>query len=112
MWFSGMNLDLAALASVVPACAQMVLIKLGRTLHGYSIKVYPNKEITLVNSLVDMYSKWNLDSAKIIFEGRAERTIVSWTSVISGYTQTDGLKNQWHYLGLWNQRSSHLIYML
>ena len=88
MWFSGMNLDLATLVSVVPACADMVFIKMGQTLHGYSIKVYSNKEITLVNSLIDMYSKCgNLDSAKIIFEGMSERSIVTWTSMISAYTR-------------------------
>ena len=81
-------------------------------LNTSSIKVYSNKETTLVNSLADMYSKWNLDSAKRIFEGTTERSIVSWTSIISGYTQTDGLMRRWHYLGLWNQRLSHLIYML
>ncbi|ONK80456.1 uncharacterized protein A4U43_C01F17900 [Asparagus officinalis] len=88
MCSSGVNLDLATLVSVLPACSEMSFIKMGQTIHGYSVKVYGNKEITLVNALIDMYSKCgNLGSAKILFERMEDRSIVSWTSMISGYTR-------------------------
>jgi len=40
VWFSGMNLDLATLVSVVPTCGEMGLSKLGQTLNGFNKIVF------------------------------------------------------------------------
>ncbi|KAH0450634.1 hypothetical protein IEQ34_021326 [Dendrobium chrysotoxum] len=87
MLFSGMDIDLATLVSVLPAFAEIGALAQGRALHGYSIKAGFVKEVTLNNSLLYMYSKClAVGNAVQIFDKMSGRTVVSWTSMISGYT--------------------------
>ncbi|KAJ0964880.1 hypothetical protein J5N97_026018 [Dioscorea zingiberensis] len=88
MWFAGIPIDLATLVSVLPALAEIGHFRVGSVVHGYSIKCGLGKEITLSNSLLNMYSKCqNLDDAVRVFERMGERSVVSWTSMISGYSR-------------------------
>lgn len=88
MWFSGMDMDSATLVSVLPACAELGILTLGKAVHGYSIKAAYSKEVTVNNSLVDMYSKCcSLEGASRIFERMVQRSVVSWTSMIQAYTR-------------------------
>nr|XP_010916743.1 pentatricopeptide repeat-containing protein DOT4, chloroplastic [Elaeis guineensis] len=88
MWFSGMDIDSATLVSVLPACAELGILTLGKAVHGYSIKAAYSKEVTVNNSLVDMYSKCcSLEGASRIFERMVQRSVVSWTSMIQAYTR-------------------------
>ncbi|KAG0495886.1 hypothetical protein HPP92_000577 [Vanilla planifolia] len=86
MWFSGVDIDLATLVSVLPACAETGALTQGRVLHGYSAKAGFSKEVTLNNSLLDMYFKCcAVETAEQLFNKMIERCIVSWTTMISGY---------------------------
>ncbi|XP_077251110.1 pentatricopeptide repeat-containing protein DOT4, chloroplastic-like [Tasmannia lanceolata] len=88
MWSSGIDLDLATMVSILPACAEMGDLRLGKVIHGYAIKVGFDKEMTFSNSLLDMYSKCsNLDDGVQIFGKMNKRSVVSWTSMISGYAR-------------------------
>ncbi|KAM0933704.1 putative tetratricopeptide-like helical domain superfamily, DYW domain-containing protein [Dioscorea sansibarensis] len=88
MWFTGIRMDLATLVSVLPALAEKGWLLPGTVVHGYSIKCGLGKEITLCNSLLNMYCKCGiLESAERVFERMSEKSVVSWTSMISGYTR-------------------------
>ncbi|KAK8936170.1 Pentatricopeptide repeat-containing protein [Platanthera zijinensis] len=87
MLFSGVDMDAATLVSILPAFAEIGALDQGRALHGYTIKAGFVKEVTVNNSLLDMYSKClSIQNSEQIFRKMSEKTIVSWTSMISGYT--------------------------
>ncbi|PKA51663.1 Pentatricopeptide repeat-containing protein [Apostasia shenzhenica] len=87
MWASGMEIDLATMVSVIPACSKMGFLAEGQALHGHSIKSGFVKEVSLNNTLVDMYSKCrNVDNATQVFDKMGEKNIVSWTTMTSGFT--------------------------
>ncbi|XP_042484747.1 pentatricopeptide repeat-containing protein DOT4, chloroplastic [Macadamia integrifolia] len=94
MQLLGVKMNLATMVSVLPACAEMGRLFLGRALHGYGIKACYCKEITLNNSLVDMYAKCVcLDAAVRVFETMNERSVVSWTSMMAGYAREGQLSS-------------------
>lgn len=73
-------------SSIIPACAHLTTLHMGKQLHGYITRVgfYQNKYIA--SSLVDMYSKCgNLKIARLIFDHMEEHDSVSWTAMIMGY---------------------------
>ncbi|XP_042430644.1 pentatricopeptide repeat-containing protein DOT4, chloroplastic isoform X2 [Zingiber officinale] len=89
----GLHFDLATLAGVLSACAETACLGVGRTIHGYAIKVGFVEDITIQNSLINMYSKcWNLVGAVQVFEKMNEKSVVSWTSMISAYAQAGQLE--------------------
>ncbi|KAI3844270.1 hypothetical protein MKW92_001051 [Papaver armeniacum] len=87
----GVNVDLATMVSVLPACAEMGNLLIGRALHGYAVKSHHfSKEITLDNCLLDMYAKCgDLDSAVCVFEKMSKKSVVSWTSMITGFAREE-----------------------
>ncbi|KAL2342415.1 hypothetical protein Fmac_003700 [Flemingia macrophylla] len=74
-------------SSVIPACAHLTALNLGKQLHGYIVRFGFDDNKFIASSLVDMYAKCgNLKMARCIF-GRIEmreRDMVSWTAIIMG----------------------------
>ncbi|KAJ4981673.1 hypothetical protein NE237_032510 [Protea cynaroides] len=94
MQFLAVKMNLATMVCVLPACAETGRLFLGRALHGYGIKACYGREITLNNTLVNMYSKCVcLDAAVQVFERMGERTVVSWTSMMAGYAREGKLSS-------------------
>ncbi|MQM12146.1 hypothetical protein Taro_045061 [Colocasia esculenta] len=88
MWCSGISMDLATLVSIFPACAESGALSQGMVLHGFATKSGLIKEMTLNNVLLDFYSKCgNLGHAVKVFEKMSHRSVVTWTSMISGHTR-------------------------
>nr|AYM00633.1 pentatricopeptide repeat protein [Salvia miltiorrhiza] len=80
------------LVSVALACSNLNRrdgLRLGKQLHGYSLRVDERKTFT-DNSLMAMYAKLGrVDDAKIIFEWFAHHDMVSWNTIISAFSQND-----------------------
>ncbi|TKY73264.1 Pentatricopeptide repeat-containing protein [Spatholobus suberectus] len=53
----GLALDVATMVTVIPACAALGEVRMGMVLHGLAFKLGVSEEVTVNNSLVDMYSK-------------------------------------------------------
>ncbi|XVE88228.1 hypothetical protein DITRI_Ditri19aG0052100 [Diplodiscus trichospermus] len=94
MLYLGIDVDLASIVSVLVGCANSGTISLGKAVHALAIKSSFERKIKFNNTLLDMYSKCSdLDGALRVFEKMDERSVVSWTSMIAGYTregQSDG----------------------
>ncbi|OMP10943.1 hypothetical protein COLO4_04141 [Corchorus olitorius] len=78
--------DEATLVIVLPICAHLGVVDVGRWIHSYaeSSKLYHNV-ISVGNALVDFYSKCgNLETALQIFSNMRSKNIVSWNAMISG----------------------------
>lgn len=78
----------AALVTMFNMFTELASLRMGKSLHCYVIK---NTSIDLMGvrlgtSLVDMYANCgNIDAARLVFDALDERTVVSWTVMISGY---------------------------
>ncbi|KAL5213864.1 hypothetical protein ABZP36_003016 [Zizania latifolia] len=84
-WNSGIRADGHALSSVVGVFADFALIEQGRQVHGYTVKIPAGPDVSVANSLVDMYLKCGLiDEAERQFREMSARNVVSWTSMING----------------------------
>ncbi|KAI5669175.1 hypothetical protein M9H77_19028 [Catharanthus roseus] len=83
----GYRPDEVTVISILPACADVNSVKVGKSIHGYVIRggfEFVNVETALVN----MYSKCGLiDTAHLIFDRMKYRTVVSWNTMIDGYAQ-------------------------
>ncbi|KAL3521055.1 hypothetical protein ACH5RR_019204 [Cinchona calisaya] len=76
------------LVSVLPACAELLTVKLGKSLHCYTIKDGNDSDISVGTALVSMYAKFNLfPSALIVFNRLPNKEVVTWNALINGYAQ-------------------------
>ncbi|KAL5741081.1 hypothetical protein ACOSQ2_030261 [Xanthoceras sorbifolium] len=79
--------DMATVVSVIPRCAELMLSREGRSVHGYAIRRLMGYDILVMNSLMDFYSKCNnLAKAKLLFNTIPTKDLVSWNTMISGYS--------------------------
>ncbi|KAK0607239.1 hypothetical protein LWI29_011999 [Acer saccharum] len=73
-------------SSIMPACAHMTTLHLGKQLHGYIIRNGYDDNVFIASSLVDMYAKCgNIRLARCIFDKMELHDMVSWTSIIMGH---------------------------
>ncbi|TYH35550.1 hypothetical protein ES332_D13G200600v1 [Gossypium tomentosum] len=83
-------------SSIMPACAYLTTLHLGKQLHGYIIRGGFNDNMFIASSLVDMYAKCgNIKAARWIFNQMEHHDMVSWTAIIMGHA---GLTEEaWRY---------------
>ncbi|MQL96469.1 hypothetical protein Taro_029139 [Colocasia esculenta] len=91
MRVSGIEATAVTAASILPACADLVDLKLGMAIHGYCTKKGFDGDIVVRTALLDMYAKCgSMEDAKWIFDEIPERNIITWNAMICGY----GLQGQ------------------
>ncbi|XP_010532658.1 PREDICTED: putative pentatricopeptide repeat-containing protein At3g23330 [Tarenaya hassleriana] len=73
-------------SSIMPACAHLTTLHLGKQLHGYILRGGLDGNAFIASSLVDMYSKCgNIKAARRVFDRIKVRDFVSWTAIIMGH---------------------------
>ncbi|CAK7356729.1 unnamed protein product [Dovyalis caffra] len=73
-------------SSIMPACANLTALHLGKQLHGFIIRVGYEDNMFVASSLVDMYAKCGyIKVARWIFDRMDVHDMVSWTAIIMGY---------------------------
>ncbi|KAL3513570.1 hypothetical protein ACH5RR_026287 [Cinchona calisaya] len=88
MLISGVRPSSATLASTIAACAQLVLHKLGTSLHGYILRQRIAVDVPSQNALITMYAKCGyLDQSFTIFQMMEERDVVSWNAIVAANAQ-------------------------
>ncbi|PSS04029.1 Pentatricopeptide repeat-containing protein [Actinidia chinensis var. chinensis] len=72
-------------SSIMPACAHLTTLHLGKQLHGCIVRGGFDDNVFIASSLVDMYAKCgNIKIAKWIFNSMEQHDMVSWTAMIMG----------------------------
>ncbi|MQL99244.1 hypothetical protein Taro_031961 [Colocasia esculenta] len=83
--------DLMTTTSVISASEVLGCSRLGKQIHGYVIRMELVLDVSVCNSLVQMYFCFgNIEEAEMVFLHMASRDVVTWTTMISGYE-----KNGW-----------------
>ncbi|GMH08544.1 hypothetical protein Nepgr_010384 [Nepenthes gracilis] len=73
-------------SSIIPACAYLTTLHLGKQLHAQILRCGLDKNAFVASSLVDMYAKCGyIKIARCIFDEMELRDMVSWTAMIMGY---------------------------
>lgn len=84
----GVSPDGFTFPHMLKACSGLPAIEMGRRVHGQVFRHGFESDVIVQNSLVAFYAKCGrIERARIVFDGLGERSIVSWTSIISGYAQ-------------------------
>ncbi|KAF4380351.1 hypothetical protein F8388_024644 [Cannabis sativa] len=90
----GFEPNARTLASVLPACARLQRLSLGREIHGYITRHGFMSNPFLVNGLVDMYRKCgDMRSAMEMFLNFSMKSSVSFNTMISGYCENGDISN-------------------
>lgn len=80
--------NLNTYAYLISACSNLRSLEYGRKIHEDLLKSKPEPDLTLQNRILNMYGKCGaLQDAQKVFDAMPERNVVSWTSVIAGYSQ-------------------------
>ncbi|KAK6914108.1 E+ motif, partial [Dillenia turbinata] len=73
-------------STIMPACAHLTTLHLGKQLHGYIIRQAFDDNVFIASSLVDMYAKCGkVGIARWIFDHMEVHDMVSWTAIIMAY---------------------------
>ncbi|XP_074371634.1 putative pentatricopeptide repeat-containing protein At3g13770, mitochondrial [Apium graveolens] len=84
----GMNYNYVTYASVLTAISGLAAYEHGRQVHSYVLRFQLPSYVVLQNSLIDMYSKCgNLTYSRRIFDNMSERTVITWNTMLVGYSK-------------------------
>lgn len=93
MLLDGFRPDLCTILNLLSSCTQPDCLFYGMLIHAQGIKVGCNENIAVLNTLISMYSKCgNVDMGRSVFSSMTERTPVSWTAMIGGYSAKGDLE--------------------
>ncbi|XP_039134873.1 pentatricopeptide repeat-containing protein At3g51320-like [Dioscorea cayenensis subsp. rotundata] len=84
---AGVLSDVKTIVSIATACGRLGLIRYGRSVHGYFVRSFREKNnLIFETALVDMYSKCKrVDVARKVFDRIVEKNLVSWNKMILGH---------------------------
>lgn len=84
----GLEADFWRYDSLLNECINGRAYRDGQRVHSHIIKTRYDPPVYLGTRLVILYVKCDaLEDARYVFEGMPERSIVSWTALISGYSR-------------------------
>ncbi|KAK6933374.1 Pentatricopeptide repeat [Dillenia turbinata] len=85
----GKRPDSITVVTILPACADIVSLRIGKSIHAYVLRAGFESLVNVSTALVDMYFKCEaVGIARLIFDRMSNRNVVSWNSVIDGYVQS------------------------
>ncbi|KAL5728006.1 hypothetical protein ACHQM5_001135 [Ranunculus cassubicifolius] len=88
----GVKPDVVTIATVLPVCAELKALKQGKEIHCFVIKSGFLPNVSLVTSLIVMYSQSGcLDYSCKLFDGMERRNVISWTAMIDSYLKNNCL---------------------
>ncbi|KAA8520335.1 hypothetical protein F0562_014591 [Nyssa sinensis] len=79
--------DTHTFPSIINACAGLSDLEKGRLVHDHVSEMGFDSDLYIGNALIDMYARFNdLNRAFSVFDEMPHRDVVSWNSMISGYS--------------------------
>ncbi|KAL5702320.1 hypothetical protein ACHQM5_027550 [Ranunculus cassubicifolius] len=102
-------------SSLMPACAHLTTLRLGKQLHGYIVRNRFDGNVFIASSLVDMYAKCgNIRIARSVFDRMESADMVSWTAMIMGYAvhgNAQGALHLFQQMELENVRPNYVAFV-
>ncbi|TXG52625.1 hypothetical protein EZV62_021794 [Acer yangbiense] len=83
---SGMKPDIYTFSSVLTVCSKLVALQQGEQVHAQILKTGFLSDVVVGTALVNMYNKCgSIERASKAFVEMSTRTLISWTSMITGF---------------------------
>ncbi|XP_059652255.1 pentatricopeptide repeat-containing protein At3g62890-like [Cornus florida] len=83
---NGVMVDEVVVVSLLSACANLSIIKTGKSIHGLVLRIGVESYVNLQNALIHMYSNCgDIMAAQELFNMSYHLDQISWNSMISGY---------------------------
>ncbi|KAM3285259.1 pentatricopeptide repeat-containing protein, chloroplastic [Capsicum chacoense] len=80
--------DSVTVVSILPACAAIGSLRVGKSIHGYVFRNGFESLVNVLTALVDMYAKCgSVDIARLVFDRMDSKTVVSLNAMIDGYAR-------------------------
>lgn len=90
MLYYGQKADNFTYPFVLKACGDLVLVEIGRRVHGEVVVSGLESDMYVSNSLMAMYSKFgDMEWARVVFDRMLKRDLTSWNTMISGYVNDE-----------------------
>ncbi|KAJ1687553.1 hypothetical protein LUZ63_018943 [Rhynchospora breviuscula] len=101
----GVKIDEFVITSVLHACACKGSSKDGQCIHEYALKNGMISNTSVANALMDMYAKCgNMEEARSVFHSTLNKNIISWNTLIGGYSKNGFPNDALHLFGNIPQR--------
>ncbi|XP_004289123.1 PREDICTED: putative pentatricopeptide repeat-containing protein At3g47840-like [Fragaria vesca subsp. vesca] len=101
---SGVRPNEYTFAAVLSGCANLARVEWGEQLHANVLRLGLADYLSVGNSIITMYAKCGrLTSASAMFHEMGRKDIISWTTVIAGYSQAGYGEEAFKYLS-WMRR--------
>ncbi|XP_015892956.3 putative pentatricopeptide repeat-containing protein At5g52630 isoform X2 [Ziziphus jujuba] len=85
---SDMKPDLFTFSSILTVCSSLVALEQGEQIHAQTIKTGFLSDVVVGTALINMYNKCgSIEKASKAFLEMSTRTLISWTSMITGLAQ-------------------------
>lgn len=92
MIYDGFMPDVSTILNLLSSFVRPEALQQGKLIHSHGIKMGCDTDISVLNTLISMYSKTgDVNSARLIFDSMVEKTCVSWTAMIGGYAEKGDL---------------------
>eukprot|EP01018_Ginkgo_biloba_P032702 Gb_11925 [translate_table: standard] len=99
MHLAGVQYNRVTLLCVLPACAHLVALHKGMEIHENIVKSGFESDISVGNALIDMYANCgSIEIAQKLFDRMHKKDVVSWNTMIAGYSQNGHGKETWALL--------------
>ncbi|CAM8945250.1 unnamed protein product [Rhodiola kirilowii] len=98
---SGLYADAVTYSELIKCCLARRAVDDGKRVHRHVCSAGYEPKTFLINILLNMYVKFSLlDDARKLFDKMPDRNVVSWTTMIAGYSKWGELRNA---LGVFNE---------
>ncbi|KAF8398734.1 hypothetical protein HHK36_014592 [Tetracentron sinense] len=102
----GCDPNRSSLISSLNSCCSLLKLIQGKQIHSQILKKIPPSDVLVGNVLIHFYSKCGqLNEAEKAFNGILDRDLVSWSSMLSGYSQNGLSKKAWEFFALFNNQA-------
>ncbi|KAL2507330.1 Pentatricopeptide repeat-containing protein [Forsythia ovata] len=89
MLMNGLRCDLVTILIAIQACAEYGCLKLGMQVHQLAMKCDFNRDLYIVNALMNMYSQFGcIEFAHALFRSISTRDVALWNSMLSAYIES------------------------
>ncbi|KAE8730430.1 Pentatricopeptide repeat-containing protein [Hibiscus syriacus] len=89
----------STIARMLHGCSKVGALQQGRQIHGYVLKFAFESDLSVCNSLINMYSRNNrLELARRVFDSMEDHNLSSWNTIISSYASHGYLNDAWNLL--------------
>ncbi|KAK7320336.1 hypothetical protein VNO77_29730 [Canavalia gladiata] len=85
MQYGGIHSESIGIVSAIASCSQFGAINLGRSVHCNVIKGFLDGNVSVTNSLIEMYGKCGKMTYALRIFNRSQRDVISWNTLISSH---------------------------